>query len=234
MKPCHLDICACHLRFCLTDEHDTGSKRQRQIAFLVTSTAGPAGRFLELKSTSRPEEMELADFETSSWELVTSCKWRAHLLGAPLGLKFCDSGPLWFFFVWSGVYLMASHIAAFALGLALSGSARAAPLLCGPSVVGGNGDGARCGEPGGDFAPARHDRSQWGTAPWPRVRQDRSRVRQSLGARLRWDRVCLGSDKGTAGPGRESRGLVPGATALSTTAEGAGPRARRSGGPGFK
>ena len=93
--------------------------------------------------------MALADFETSSWELVTSCKWRAHLLGAPLGLKFCDSGPLWFFFVWSGVYLMASHIAAFALGLALSGSARAAPLLCDPSVVGGNGDGGRCGESGG-------------------------------------------------------------------------------------
>ena len=146
--------------------------------------------------------MELADFETSSWELVTSCKWRAHLLGAPLGLKFCDSSPLCFFFVWLGVYPMASHIAAFALGLALSGSARATPLLCDPSVVGGNGDGGRCGEPGGDVAPAWHDRSQWGTAPWPRVRQDRSRVRQSLGAQLRWGRVPLGSDKGTAGPGR--------------------------------
>ena len=175
--------------------------------------------------------MELADFETSSWELVASYKWRAHLLGAPLGLKFCDSAPPWFFFVWLGVSPMASHIAAFALGLALSGSARAAPLLCGPSVVGGNGDGARCGEPGGDFAPARHDRSQWGTAPWPRVRQDRSRVRQSLGARLRWDRVCLGSDKGTAGPGpREPR---PGAGCDGTEHNGVGGCGGASGGSGF-
>ena len=162
--------------------------------------------------------MELADFETSSWELVTSCKWRAHLLGAPLGLKFCDSGPLWFFFVWLGVYPMASHIAAFALGLALSGSARAAPLLCDPSVVGGNGDGARCGESGGilprpgmtGHSGARH--------------HGRGCDRIEVGCGSPWGLGCGGVGFVSAQirapqvQALESRRLVPGATALSTTA----------------
>ena len=176
--------------------------------------------------------MELADFETSSWELVTSCKWRAHLLGAPLGLKFCDSGPLWFFFVWLGVYPMASHIVAFAPGLALSGLARAAPLLCDPSVVGGNGDGALCGESGGGSprpGMTGHSGAQ---------HHGRGCDRIEVGCGSPWGLGCGGVGFMSAQirapqvQALESRGLVPGATALSTTASEAAGGA--SGGSGFK
>ena len=190
------------------------------------NTAGPAGRLHELKTVSRQEKTELADFETSSWELVTSCKWRADLLGAPLGLKFCDSAPLWFFFVWLGVHPMASHIALFALGPALSGSARASPLLCDPSVVGGNGDGARCGKPGGKSPrPGLTGRS--GARHHGRG-CDRTRV----GCGSPWGLGCGGVGFVSAQirapqvQALESRGLVPGATARSsTTAAPPAPRA---------
>ena len=51
-----------------------GRRRAAARRLASCSTAGPGGRFPRVKSTSRPEEMELADFETSSWELVASCK----------------------------------------------------------------------------------------------------------------------------------------------------------------
>ena len=101
---------------------------------------------------------------------------------------------------------------------------RAAPLLCDPSVVGGNGDGARCGEPGGILlrpGMTGHSGAQ---------HHGRGCDRIEVGCGSPWGLGCGGVGFVSAQirapqvQAVESRGLVPGATALSTAAEGAGGR----------